>query len=549
MKAERLRHYLSPDAIRRAVREIIARFPFAIAYLTLLCAWLVTMVYHSFDLSRMLIESVTWPLCEGVLLSVAAALWCEYMRPGSRALPVQLVVLCFVIVDCLALVLRGGVSDISEYIGRWAIVTALFIAVIFLPSAPGLNRKQLWHYSLWQFGAMAAGVALAAVLAIAILLIFGTIGALFGFDSWKVLYTFEILLAVYVPVLFYLSRMPRRDVFARANDLDDVSPIGAFCKNVLLPLVGVYTLILYVYGAKILFTWKLPTDSISVMVTGLMSVSLVMLYGLQHYTFGENTSETARKIASLARTILPVALLPLLVLMSVGVIYRVGEYGLTASRLYVITFNLWAYGVILYLILRKNANLNIIAGTFAVVFVLVSIIPGFNLTAIATRNVRAKVMLTIRATGVETLPISYDKLVEIIGILPKQEGRNLASQLEYLDDYYDHSRVADIVQCDHKLSTWLLVKDDDEVEVTAVELTTRDYNGGVNVPAGYVSVEYRHGYKLDAEVNVDSIYAANRAEMVPVFVVVNDSTAFTITRLHRYGPDNQVEYSGYEFKK
>ena len=86
--------------------------------------------------------------------------------------------------------------------------------------------------------------------------------------------------AGWVPAVVYLSRIPlSRDI--SSVDLPTSSPVGAFCKNVMLPLVGVYMLILYVYAAKILFTWELPQASITWMVTGLMCVSLIMLYGMQ----------------------------------------------------------------------------------------------------------------------------------------------------------------------------------------------------------------------------------------------------------------------------
>lgn len=548
-----LRRYFSPDAVRQALQAILARFPFTVAYLSLLCAWLIVMVLNSFELKPMIIESVTWPLCEGVLLSIAASVWCEYLRQDSKAGLVQLVILGFVFVDCLALLFRGGVSDVSENIGRSAVVTALFIAILFLPSAPGLDRKQLWYYSLRQFGAMAAGVALAVVLVIAVVVIFGTLGTLFNFNSWKVMYVFNILLGVYVPVLFYLSRAPEREELVEARAADDLSTIGAFCKNVLLPLVGVYTLILYIYAAKILFTWSLPTDSISVMVTGLMCVSLIMLYGLQRYSFDDEANERAKRISSFARTILPLALLPLLVLMSIGVGYRVGEYGLTASRLYVIVFNVWAYGVVLYLIFKKSANLNIIAGTFAVVFVLVSIIPGMNLTAIATRSVRSEVIRTLTDAGAEVFPISEEKLKEIIKTLPRSEAENLASRLQYLDDWNDHSRVQDIVASDVELRAWRLLPDefDSDAVTPDVERNSRECTAEIEVPEGFSAVKYCKYYYLNQKVNADSVFSADPESMEPLTVCVDDRTVFVITQIFRSGTwdERKYKFSGYEFKK
>ncbi|MDE6437437.1 MAG: hypothetical protein K2K69_08030 [Muribaculaceae bacterium] len=108
------------------------------------------------------------------------------------------------------------------------------------------------------------------------------------------------------------------------------------------------------------------------------------------------------------------------------------------------------------------------------------------------------------------------------------------------------------MKSDERLATWRLVKDDcDEVEVTAVELPSREYAGEVEVPEGFSSVKYRQSFELDTKVNVDSIFAADKAVMAPVFVSVNDSTVFAITWIYRYSSDgpSKTRISGYEFKK
>ena len=541
----KLRKYLSPDAVRYVVTEVAKRFPVTMTYLVVLAAWLIAMVYADFELKEKVLESVSWPLCEGCLFSLAAYLWCEFLKKRKFSKAAQILIFIVIALDCVSLLIRGGTSGTSEYLGRYAIVTALSAAIIFMPKAPGLNSAQIWHYSLYQVAAISAGIALALILGLAVTLISGSIEALFGFYSWKLFVSFEILFAFLISAVFYLSRIPHRSFFT-SSSFDGSRGVGNFSKNVLLPLVLIYSLILYAYAVKILITWSLPTDSISLMVIGLMLVALIMVYGLECYTFGNAAGTVAEKIAFVVRRCLPVCLLPLLGLMTVGVAYRIGEYGLTTSRLYIVTFNLWAYGIVAYMLLKKSANLNIVAGSFAIVFVLVSVFPGGNLNSIATRSVRSEVIRTLNENGVTDLPIPYDSLKSVIRNMPYADARNLASRLEYLDDWLDHSAVKDIVDYNSRFSAWNLLPDTMMTEATVVQLPYRDFDGNVTIPEGYKSLKFTRINDLKG-IDVDSVFGAHDALLQPITVTLNDSVCFVVTGINQY--DKRVEYSGYEFVK
>lgn len=489
MKA--LRQLFSPDAVRQTLDSVAHRFPFSFAYVSALVVWLVVMVYECTETYHVVNDSVCWVLFEGFIMSLAAALWCEYLDKDKTNRVIQICILALVVVDFIVLCMRGGVSHMAEFIGRAAMTTAFAAAIFFLPSVKRLDRRQLWHYTVCQLGAVAMAVFIGAVMALSCLIIFSSINILFRFDEYKPMVTAMCILAVWVPAVVYLSRIPlSRDI--SSVDLPTSSPVGAFCKNVMLPLVGVYMLILYVYAAKILFTWELPQASITWMVTGLMCVSLIMLYGMQRYSFGDEISASAVKIYTLVRRILPIALIPLLVLMSIGLFYRVGEYGVTVSRLYVAAFNIWAYAVMLYLVFKNNANLNFVAVSFAVVFALVSMVPGMNFTSIADRAIRSSVIDALRVQGVETFPISEERLVDILEEMNRKEADNLASRIEYLDDWDDHSRVSDIVRSDEKLAVWRLLPycaDGTEVEVVEpVYDFILDASDEIEMPAGFSKV-------------------------------------------------------------
>lgn len=431
-------------------------------------------------------DSMCWALSEGLLLSLVANIWCEFMGWMRRIKPVQLAVLGLVVLDFVVMYMRGGVVATAESVGRSAFVSAIIAGILFLPVAKRYTRSQLWVYTMSQVGACAVAVFIGAVLAISTGIVFSSISLLFGVDNWKVMSSAMILFGIWVPSMVYMSHVPRRKDVGHVF-MAPKSPVGAFCKNVMLPVVLIYAGILYVYAAKILVSWTLPTASVTWMVTGLMCTSLIMLYGLQRYTFGGDTvSSKAEKIASMVRRYLPVLLLPLLLLMSVGLVYRVGEYGITVSRLYVAAFDVWAFAVVFYLIFRKDANLNLIATSFAVVFALVSVFPGANFTAIGNHVVRSEVRRTLKANGVRTFPVDAEELKSILGRMPRKNAENLASRVEYLDDWDNHSLIADIVTSSDRMTVWnLLPAVADTVVVESLALIDLSYTGCVDIPEGY----------------------------------------------------------------
>ena len=495
-----LREILSADAARRTIRTVCRRFPFPLAFAVLLTAWEIISLFEWSEAFDVYFRSVNWALAEGFLLTLAVNLWCEFGGKSKYLRAALLAAVAIAVADCAVLVARGGTGGIAETVGRSAFVAALVTAILFLPAIRGYSRSRLWTYTLAQFGAVATAVCLGIVMAVACMIISGTLNVLFGIFNYKFTISAVCVFAWLLPCVVYLSTIPRPRLI-QSDMLPERTVVGAFCKNVVLPLALLYTLILYVYAAKILFTWTLPNASVTWMVTGLMITVLVMLYGMQRYAFGGVFSDSAILVSSLARRWMPVLLLPLLVLMSVGLIYRLREYGITVSRLYVAAFNVWAFATVIYLIARRNANLNIIAASFSLVFALLSMIPGLNLTSITTRIIRSEVITALHNAGADRLPLTKAEVGEVLGKIGGTEARNLASKIAYLDDWNNHSDIADIVKSDTRLFEFELIPDTSEVvdEVVVYEIDCED---SVPVPAGYGKVAHFAKYNIELK-NID----------------------------------------------
>lgn len=168
-------------------------------------------------------------------------------------------------------------------------------------------------------------------------LFFLTVGAIYAsisyiFDIWShahedvwiynCIFSFSLL----APALF----LTLLDHFDRSRpEIDRLG--GALLNYLLTPALLIYTVILYLYAARILFTWELPKGGVAYMVFGYMTV-LTVIMALQELLRERRYDGLFRRYALLSAA--PLALFWL------GALRRIGEYGLTDWRVYLLVCGL-----------------------------------------------------------------------------------------------------------------------------------------------------------------------------------------------------------------
>lgn len=534
----KLKNLFSTKALAEALRIVIARFPASACFLAIWTVWMLLEVTDAVDPSKNLSFALIWASSLGFFLTTAVTIWTEYLGRVRIQKTLITIASLLALADFMIICLTGTGSQAGE-IGRAALMTGILVSILFLPVSKGLHKDQLTAYTFRQFTVMASAVCLAMIFAAADLIIFGTLEALFGNIDFRIAQVFLVLFCGTVQGIFYLRYVPQPIEISRERG-DSLRVIATCAKNIILPLCIIYMVILYVYGFKILFSWSLPKGMLTWSVTGLSVVSLVVLYCMQPFY------STGNKIATLSRRLLPVLMLPLIVLMSVGLIYRFGEYGPTASRVYVALFAIWAFATFLWLSIRSSANMNLIAMTFAAAFISVSIIPGLNVSSLVNKYIHGKIITALEGTK---LPVNVETLKTLIAKMPEKEGKLTASRIAYLDSWDDHSMVLDIVSSDSKVMEWEIYSGDEQDVVNSTEnLTIED--PVIDIPADYNTMQIiskHYGYNQTRMTDVlpfDSIEVQIPADSLiqnglstPLIRPINDSTAFYLTRITFYKSD------------
>ena len=147
-----------------------------------------------------------------------------------------------------------------------------------------------------------------------------------------------------VPVLFLMMADRWRGAEMIGNRILEI-----LLNYIVTPALLIYTAILYLYMAKILFTWSLPEGGVAYMVFGFTMTALAVK-ALDRLL--------AKRIYDWFFDHFSLVSLPMLVLFWIGVVRRTNEYGLTEPRVYLLVCGgLMTFCVLLFLSQRAGRYL------------------------------------------------------------------------------------------------------------------------------------------------------------------------------------------------
>ena len=146
---------------------------------------------------------------------------------------------------------------------------------------------------------------------------------------------------------------------------------AALVKFVLVPLLLVYTAILYAYAAKIALAWELPKGTLGAMVVG------YLFAGAGTLLFGYPTRETGGPLVRLFwRYWVWLAALPV-ALLFIAVWRRIADYGLTEQRYLMVLVGIWALILAAFRLAQgARFDLRLVPGVLAVLLLVASLGPG-----------------------------------------------------------------------------------------------------------------------------------------------------------------------------
>ncbi len=426
----------NPKAVLGSALDAVKRFPVALGLAFVLMCYSLYMV-HADGADGDFFTKWAYFLATAFVLSAGLRLLSERIDNAPKSWAVRIVPLVLWGGACYWLFCLMGERDTKDiylplFFSMSLAVLVFFFTVLFVRRH---NDLQFWKFGSNVLKSVSLGLFVSTALFAGIALFFLILKMLFDIRVDGKLYGD-------MAIVMYLGLMPLVSL-SSINSKDEIDePLTESLSKVfdrivhflMLGLLALYMLSLYVYGLKFLFTLDLPKGWVSVLVSICMAGMLLVLFCVY-----PNKQLKTNKFDEALFKILPAAMMPLVLLMSVGIIRRFCDYGITISRLWLLIVNLWYWAVCVYFVLSREKRVVWIPVSFAGIFLLMSFGP-WSVANITGHSLKSQARSIAEAKGC-TLPVGN-----------KDEGTlgaDFRDKLSYLHDNYPQSYYSDIAD-----NTW-----------------------------------------------------------------------------------------------
>lgn len=446
MAALSFRKVINAETLKNSFR----RFPASILFTLVLTLYLLVNIWGEKDLFTGWQDGVIiYYLLTGALLSLSLQLWGEEVKSMKTKAIANVVAHAALLGNALYLYnITEDYLSMELTLGNAAAIVALGISVFTTSFFRERDDVPAWNFTLHLIGKAAMSVLTGLVMWGGTALLLSSLEVLFGIDISSECYmTLPVLCCELLPTLLFLGQIPEGEA-KHSGFITSSIFVNKVTRYLILPLLGAYLLVLYAYTGKILVEWQLPNGWISYLVSALMAGCLAVEFVLYPPLRLEDKGFN-RRVAHL----LPLVILPMLLLMTIGIYRRISDYGITVPRLYLLTLNLWFYFVCIGLYLTRARRLHWISISFGLIFLLTSALP-VNYAGITRRYTVRHVREVLDTAYHGTLPMSEEQYLDWIVTLPREEALLLNSRLQSLEYDFRDPLVKEIFPVKEEASGW-----------------------------------------------------------------------------------------------
>ena len=315
------------------------------------------------------------------------------------------------------------------------IYTTSFLSIFVAPFFKQKDENGFWVFLMKNAKAAVIAGAISAVL-------FASIeGLLFGFSNLFDIevsnrpYTYSAIICscTIFPILFF-SGIPSID-----ECLQEAPALNKFQtsanKFLFLPVLLLYIFLLYAYIAKIIIQWEMPKG----MVSYLVSVSMLLMLLRVTLMLPERINPKPSFEKTLLK-ILPAACIPLVILMSVGILRRISDYGISEDRYYIAAINIFYYVIIAILLIDKiKRKSKYIAIVFCSMFFILTNGP-LSAINVTHRVWMGSIKTALAEQGFSEFPLGMESTEKFYNNLTSKDDPKdnvIASRLKVLNSRHD----------------------------------------------------------------------------------------------------------------
>ena len=332
------------------------------------------------------------------------------------------IILAFGITSSVAMQfsLLAHYSSLTYYfIASTALVYVTATLSIFIaPFWKNKDENAFWIFLFKNLKALVVAALVTALLLASVEALVFCFGALFehDFDEKVYFYIFYFCASTVFPIL-YFSGIPAIEECHR-----ETPALNRFATSTIrflfVPVLSLAILLFYAYIVKFIVLWDMPQGMVSYFVSGFMLYMLALVTILYPTRLAPgNTFE--KKLLK----VFPAACIPLVAMMSVGLIRRISDYGISAERIYAATINIYFYIIIaVFLIDKIKCKSRYIAVIFCAIFFVITDTP-LSAYSFSQRVWMGSIREALAEAGYTEFPLSKEDARKFVIDLRKKDDK------------------------------------------------------------------------------------------------------------------------------
>ena len=371
-----------------AIALTFARFPLTLLIFAALATLIVYRIRTPYDkiwLIETLLDRITAVLALGVPVSLSVHMLQERFWPKAALLLRML--LFAVTAGLLVLYFLFFLPELNRTVGIRLLLLTAAAVLVFLAVPYAFKGEYFEVYIARLLTRVVTTFFFAAVLGAGLSAIFFAVRALLfsGLTENIFPYIWVFVLLLFTPVHF-LYDLPRRNEELDPEKYSKVLKI--LLVYIILPLITTYTAVLYAYFIRIVISWEWPVGLVSYLVVAYASIGLAAVFMVR--PFREEIKWTALFSDWYLRL-----LYPLLAMMFVSIGFRIGQYGITESRYFIVIIGIWSILAALFMLVFKGRHAAVLPISLALTAVIAVTGPLNTFTlSIRSQNHRLERILT-----------------------------------------------------------------------------------------------------------------------------------------------------------
>jgi len=297
-----------------------------------------------------------------------------YAEKNSISKPIRMgfLLLVFCVLGLHYYTITPAMFDNEQiFLSRYLIFVVIFHLMISVSAyVKEKDLSRFWQFNQFLFIRFFTSVIFSFTLIIGLASALWATENLFGLDiNGKYYADIIFFVALIFNTLFFLMGIPNNfAVFS--NTIEYKNALRIFVQYIMIPMLGIYLIILYFYLFKIVFLQKIPDGWVCVPIL-IFSFIGILAYLLIYPIRNDRSKPIIFKFARYFYFIL----LPLLSLYFIAIIIRIKPYGITEDRYLLFILGIWILVISLYIIVSKRDNIIIIPTSLIVILFLSAIGP------------------------------------------------------------------------------------------------------------------------------------------------------------------------------